>query len=191
MRRLASALTVLVCLLVGGPSAVADGAESPPMFGYDALASVVASPSVAQPAEGTSTTPSTNTRIDASIARSGPLTSPGDLLLDSGFFLATKGAPDPPNRIYSARELRRRAAEPGPFHNFPESFNDQIFERGTRSVTRGFFNQPRRGLSNDSVQYRLRGEINGRSGTYEIFARPSLSGRTEVIQHRFFKPDSR
>lgn len=27
------------------------------------------------------------------------------------------------NRIYSARELVRRAAEPGPFHNFPESFN--------------------------------------------------------------------
>jgi hypothetical protein len=105
---------------------------------------------------------------------------------------AAKGADDvAPNRVYSAREIRRRAAEPGAFHNFPESFNDEIFDRGTRTVTRGFFNQPRRGLSNDSVQYRLRGEINGRSGTYEIFARPSLSGRTEVIQHRFFHPDPR
>lgn len=46
----------------------------------------------------------------------------------------------------------------------------------------------KRGLSNDSVQYRLRGRINGRSGTYEIFARPSQSGRNEVITHRFFRP---
>jgi hypothetical protein len=52
-----------------------------------------------------------------------------------------------------------------------------------------FFNQARRGLSNDSIQYRLQGEINGRRGTYEIFARPSRSGRTEVITHRFFRPD--
>jgi hypothetical protein len=105
---------------------------------------------------------------------------------------ATKAADDvSPNRIYSARELRRRAAEPGSFHNFPESFNDEIFVRGARTVTPGFFKKPRENLSNDSVQYRLRGEINGRSGTYEIFARPSQSGRTEVIQHRFFKPDPR
>jgi len=105
--------------------------------------------------------------------------------------LAAKAAPSPPNRIYSARELRRRAAEPGPFHNFPESFNDEIFERGTRTVTPGFFKKPRANLSNDSVQYRLAGEINGRSGTYEIFARPSASGRTEVITHRFFRPGPR
>ena len=35
-----------------------------------------------------------------------------------------------PNRIYSTRELMRRAAEPGPFHNFPESFNEHIFRAG-------------------------------------------------------------
>jgi hypothetical protein len=109
----------------------------------------------------------------------------------SGFVLAAKAAPDPPNRIYSARELRRRAAEPGPYHNFPESFNDEIFKRGTRTVTPGFFTKPRANLSNDSVPYRLPGEINGRSGTYEIFARPSASGRTEVITHRFFRPGPR
>jgi RHS repeat-associated protein len=38
-----------------------------------------------------------------------------------------------PNRIYSARELIRRADEPGPMHNFPESFNADIFA-GTRTV---------------------------------------------------------
>jgi RHS repeat-associated protein len=95
----------------------------------------------------------------------------------------------PPNRIYSAQELLRRVEEPGPFHNFPESFNDDIFERGTRTVVPNFFNQARPGLSNDSIQYRLGGEINGRRGTYEIFTRPSRSGRTEVITHRFFHPD--
>ena len=50
---------------------------------------------------------------------------------------------------------------------------------------------PHAHMSNDSVQYRLPGEINNRSGTYEIFARPSQSGRTEVITHRFFRPDPR
>lgn len=56
-------------------------------------------------------------------------------------------------------------------------------ETWMRTVEKG-----KRGLSSDSVQYRLRGEITGRSGTYEIFARPSQSGRTEVITHRFFRP---
>ncbi len=36
-----------------------------------------------------------------------------------------------PHCIYSARELFGRAEEPGPFHNFPESFNVEIF-RGNR-----------------------------------------------------------
>src|SRR5258707_4402837 len=38
-----------------------------------------------------------------------------------------------PNRIYSARVLIRSAEESGPFHNFPESFNQQIFDQGTRT----------------------------------------------------------
>jgi RHS repeat-associated protein len=82
-----------------------------------------------------------------------------------------------PNRIYSARELIRRAAEPGPFHNFPESFNDVIF-RGERRV-----------VSDSYVTYTQRGAINGVDGTFEIGVRPSASGRTEVITHRFFRPD--
>lgn len=80
-----------------------------------------------------------------------------------------------------AQELVRRAEGPGPFHNFPESFNDDIFERGLRTVVPDFFKELRRGLSNDSIQYRLAGEINDRPGSYEIFVRPALSGRTEVI----------
>jgi len=92
------------------------------------------------------------------------------------------------NRIYSARELIRRSAEPGPFHNFPESFNKSIFEQGTKTRVPNFFNQAKPGLSADSIQYRLPGTVNGREGVFEIFTRPSISGNTEVIIHRFFNP---
>src|SRR5262249_21750139 len=71
-----------------------------------------------------------------------------------------------PYRIYSTRELLRRAEEPGPYHNFPESFNDEIFDRGTKQVTPGFFKNPKSWLSNDSIMYRLRGTVNGREGTF-------------------------
>ena len=87
---------------------------------------------------------------------------------------ATSGSP---NRIYSARELIRRAEEPGPNHNFPESFNEEIFN-GTRTVK-----------SPNYTEYTQRGAMNGKEGTYEIGVRPSVSGRTEVITHRFFRPD--
>jgi hypothetical protein len=80
-------------------------------------------------------------------------------------------------RIYSARELLRRAQEPGPFHNFPESFNQIIF-RGNRQV-----------ISERYVLYTQRGAINGRTGTFEIGVRPSASGGCETIVHRFFRPD--
>lgn len=99
-----------------------------------------------------------------------------------------KGLASEPNRIYSARELIRRGAEPGPFHNFPESFNSAIFKQGTQTRVPNFYNQAKTGLSTDSIQYRLPGVVNGREGFYEIFTRPSLSGRTEVIIHRFFNP---
>jgi RHS repeat-associated protein len=82
-----------------------------------------------------------------------------------------------PNRIYSARELIRRAEVKEPFHNFPESFNDAIF-KGERRV-----------VSDSYVTYTQRGSINGAEGTFEIGVRPSASGRTEVITHRFFRPD--
>jgi hypothetical protein len=94
-----------------------------------------------------------------------------------------------PTRIYSTRELMRRTAEPGPFHNFPQSFDSLIFERGTRSVTPDFYRTAKPGLSNHSVMYTLRGSVNGHAGTFEIGVRPSISGRTEVIIHRFFRPD--
>jgi len=100
-----------------------------------------------------------------------------------------RAAGQAPNRIYSARELMRRAAEPGPFHNFPESFNQQIFEQGSRTVTPNFWRTAKPGLSNDSVMYQLRGTVNGVEGTFEIGVRPSVSGNTEVIMHRFFRPD--
>ena len=82
-----------------------------------------------------------------------------------------------PNRIYSARELVRRSEAGDSFHNFPESFNDSIF-KGNRQV-----------ISDNYVLYTQRGSINGRKGVFEIGVRPSASGRTEVITHRFFNPD--
>ena len=93
-----------------------------------------------------------------------------------------------PTRIYSARVLLRSADESGPFHNFPETFDAQIFQ-GSRTVTYDFFTVDKKGLLNDGIMYRAPGSINGRTGTFEIGVRPSVSGRTEVIIHRFFKPD--
>ena len=104
-----------------------------------------------------------------------------------------------PNRIYSARELIRRAEEPGPYHNFPESFNEWIF-KGNRTVVndkyvvytqRGSITAPAREevvqLSGGSVVIRHQAKVV--EGTFEIGVRPSASGRTEVITHRFFRPD--
>ena len=93
-----------------------------------------------------------------------------------------------PNRIYSARELIRRANEPGPFHNFPESFNAHIFQNGTKNITPNFWRTAKPNMSNDSIMYSLPGQVNGRAGVFEIGVRPSASGRTEVIMHRFFNP---
>jgi hypothetical protein len=75
----------------------------------------------------------------------------------------------------------------GPMHNFPESFNPEIFQ-GSRTVTRDFFKVDKQALSNDSIMYRAPGSVNGKAGTFEIGVRPSVSGRTEVITHRFFRP---
>ena len=85
--------------------------------------------------------------------------------------------PAKPNRIYSARVLERAAEEPGPYHNFPESFDAEIVN-GDKKV-----------ISDSYTLYTRRGEINGVEGTFEIGVRPSASGRTETIVHRFFKPD--
>jgi RHS repeat-associated protein len=108
---------------------------------------------------------------------------------DTGSIRIPGGGKNEPHRIYSSRVLQRMSEEPGPFHNFPASFDRLIFSQGARTVERGFFRQPKALLSNDSVQYSLRGSVNGYQGSYEIFARPSTSGRTEVIMHRFFRRD--
>ena len=117
-----------------------------------------------------------------------------------------------PNRIYSARELLRRAEEPGPFHNFPETLNSEIFNGTktrisdtytlyTKDGTLKLPGEPIYGetqirfgdaLNNPNNQ-RIR-EIKGYTpartveGTYELGVRPSASGNTELITHRFFRP---
>jgi RHS repeat-associated protein len=105
--------------------------------------------------------------------------------------LAAKGV----TRINSAKALLRSAEESGPYHNFPGSLDEAIYA-GKRTV-----------VSDDYVQYTLRGTYTkpGRfvetapgegtraaeviRGTYEVGVRPSASGRTEVVVHRFFRPD--
>ena len=89
------------------------------------------------------------------------------------------------NRIYSARELIRRGAEPGPYHNFPEVFNKSIFEQGTNTRVPNFYNQAKPGLSADSIQYRLPGTINGKEPVAS-FAGVRLGIRDSelVEQHR-------
>jgi RHS repeat-associated protein len=94
---------------------------------------------------------------------------------------------EPPTRIYSARVLIRMA-DGDTYHNFPESFNQTVFDSGARSNVAGYFTKPRALLSNDSVNYTLSGSINGVDGEYQIFTRPSVSRRVEVIMHRFFRP---
>jgi len=90
-----------------------------------------------------------------------------------------------PNRIYSARELVRRSESPrinnapNPNHNFPESFNSDIFQ-GNKTI-----------VSDSYHLYTKPGVLNGRSGMYEIGVKPSASGRTEVITHRFFRPNKK
>jgi hypothetical protein len=84
-----------------------------------------------------------------------------------------------PIRIYSARELFRRAEDTGPYHNFAESFNES------------FFQDNRQVISDNYTLYTRPGTLNGASGEYQIGVRTSASGRTEVIIHRFFKPDKR
>jgi hypothetical protein len=55
-------------------------------------------------------------------------------------------------------------------------------------VVPNYFNKAAPLLSNDSINYTLPGSINGVEGDYQIFARPSISGRAELIMHRFFMP---
>ena len=103
----------------------------------------------------------------------------------SGDLSPPNPAAQEPNRIYSARELNRRTDNPkrnnvpNPNHNFPESFNQQIF-KGEKTI-----------VSDSYHLYTKRGHLNGKSGVFEIGVRPSASGRNEVITHRFFRPDKK
>jgi hypothetical protein len=104
----------------------------------------------------------------------------GSKLLRSGDKADDAG--DSVKRILSGHELRKRDlhrrkkdGRPDPYHNFPEYIDQEVLEHGTRTV-----------VSKDYVLYELRGKLNGVEGTYEIGARPSKSGRNEVITHRFF-----
>lgn len=100
------------------------------------------------------------------------------------------------------RDRMRRAEEPGPFHNFPESLNSDIFA-GTRTevnptyvlyskpVTMNLPGTPIYGpgsvrIGGEAVRPII-GYTPSRSieGVYEIGVRPSASGRTEVITQVF------
>lgn len=63
------------------------------------------------------------------------------------------------------------------------------FGQGTRTVTPNFWRTAQPGLRNDAVMYQLRGALNGVEGAFEIGVRPSVSGNSELIIHRFFRPD--
>jgi RHS repeat-associated protein len=96
-----------------------------------------------------------------------------------------------PTRIYSARVLLRSAEEPGPYHNFPSSFDDQIFQGTRTAVSDNYVLYTERGTLGRPGRYDLDPPRPAQTmhGTYEIGVRPSASGQTEVITHRFFRPD--
>jgi len=67
--------------------------------------------------------------------------------------------------------IQRAAAEPGPHHNFPGSFDKLILEQSQQTLSVGFFQQAKPGYGGSGVQYSLPGEINGRQGNFEIGTR--------------------
>lgn len=80
--------------------------------------------------------------------------------------VAAKAVPET-NKIFSNRVLQRMSDEPGPYHNFPGSFDADVFANGTKTTVPNFFNKAKPNLGNDSIQYRLPGAINGRAGTFD------------------------
>ena len=80
-----------------------------------------------------------------------------------------------PTLIYSSRVLVRSATEPGPFHNFPMTFDSTIVGQGAQTIGNGGY-----------VEYGLNGSINTYTGTFEIGGRFSQSGTVFVVTHRFF-----
>ncbi len=94
--------------------------------------------------------------------------------------------PTPTNKIYSANVLERMSEDK--FHDFPGMFDETIFAEGNVEIVRDYFNKPKQNLSNDTIRYTLSGSGNGKPGEFQIFTRPSTSGRTELITHRAFIP---
>jgi RHS repeat-associated protein len=79
---------------------------------------------------------------------------------------------------YGQRVLNRAIDEPGPYHNFPQSFDATIIENGAQTV-----------YPNGYVEYTLQGSIGGEAGTYQIGTVPApLSQGGQIITHRFFEP---
>ena len=114
-------------------------------------------------------------------ARAGSAAMGTSSLADDGVVWLYSGGGREVTRIYSSRELMRRAGARDANHNFPNSFDSAITGSGSRV---DYF-----GPASNYSQYNLRGSLNGRSGTYEIGVRRSASGRNETITHRFFRPD--
>lgn len=59
--------------------------------------------------------------------------------------------------INSTRVIERAAAEPGPYHNFPGSFDAVILGDGDQARSPGFFKRAKTGYSSDGIQYSLPG----------------------------------
>jgi RHS repeat-associated protein len=113
--------------------------------------------------------------------------------------LGVRISPREPARIYSARELMRRAEELGPYHNFPESFNQYIFQGSKTVISENYSLYTARGavtLPGEHIR-NASGRIIGRTGprvvqgTYEIGVKPSQLGGVETITHRFFRADKK
>lgn len=68
------------------------------------------------------------------------------------------------NRIYSSRVLARMTGDPGPMHSFAGAFDETVFSLETQTEAAGLFNKAKTDLSNNSIQYRLPGGINGHTG---------------------------
>ncbi len=90
--------------------------------------------------------------------------------------------------INSNRVVARASGDPGPFHNFPGSFDREILTNGEQKLSVAFFQQVKPGYGASGVQYTLPGTVNGQAGHFEIGTRLSNSGKVELIMHRFFRP---
>lgn len=120
-------------------------------------------------------------RAVARTATRGPPTSP------RGITTAVSHIPES-RKIYSARVIERMAEthERG-YPKSPSMIENELLSNDDRTLAENYFKSDKANLSNNSIQYRLNGSLNGTDGTFELFTRPSTSGRTELIMHEFFR----